>query len=122
MERVQFDKLGVFAYSEEENTPAAARKDQVPISIREQRREILMTTQQDIAAQRQQSWVQKQRRVLLEEKLPDGRWMGRTEGDAPEIDGQVYVQGGPEIFQAGDIIDVKILQADSYDLIGEVVK
>ncbi len=122
VERVQFDKLGVFAYSEEENTPAAARKDQVPISIREQRREILMTTQQDIAAQRQQSWVQKQRRVLLEEKLPDGRWMGRTEGDAPEIDGQVYVQGGPEIFQAGDIIDVKILQADSYDLIGEVVK
>jgi len=59
--------------------------------------------------------------VLLEQKQPDGRWMGRTEGDAPEIDGQVYITGTMTSLQVGDMIKVRILEADSYDLIGEVV-
>lgn len=120
VKRNEFDRLGVFAYSQEENTPAAQRLDQIPEEIREKRREQLMSLQQEIALKRQQRWVGKIINVLLEEKLPDGRWVGRSEGDAPEIDGQVYVSSKQSIVQSGDIVKVKVIQADSYDLIGEV--
>ena len=121
VQRVQFDRLGVFPYSQEENTPAGQREDQVPTEIREQRREQIMQLQQDISMGRQQRWVKRVVTVILEQKLPDGRWMGRTEGDAPEIDGQVYIIGAQSLLQVGDMIKVRILEADSYDLIGEVV-
>lgn len=118
--RVRFDRLGAFAYSQEESTSAAKRVDQVPLEIRESRRDELMRVQQDIAYELQQRWVNKVLIVLIEEKLPDGRWVGRTEGDAPEIDGLVYVKS-PKALQIGDFVQVKILEADSYDLVGEVV-
>ena len=121
VKRVQFDRLGVFSYSQEENTPAGQREDQVLPDVREQRREQIMQIQQGISATRQQRWVGRVATVILEQKLPDGRWMGRTEGDAPEIDGQVYIAGTQSLLQVGDMISVRILEADSYDLIGEVV-
>jgi len=121
VQRVQFDRLGVFAYSQEENTPAGLRADQVLPEVREQRREQIMQIQQEIALGRQQRWVGRLVTVMLEQKLPDGRWMGRTEGDAPEIDGQVYITSTQTSLQVGDMIKVRILEADSYDLIGEVV-
>ena len=121
IERVQFDRLGVFAYSQEENTPAGQREDQVLPEVREQRREQIMQIQQEISLARQQRWIGRVVTVLLEQKQPDGRWMGRTEGDAPEIDGQVYISGTQTSLQVGDLIKVRILEADSYDLIGEVV-
>ncbi|EGW38275.1 30S ribosomal protein S12 methylthiotransferase RimO [Desulfosporosinus sp. OT] len=121
VQRVQFDRLGVFPYSQEENTPAGQREDQVLQEIREQRREQIMQIQQDISRARQQRWVNRIVTVLLEQKLLDGRWMGRTEGDAPEIDGQVYITGAQTSIHVGDMIKVRILEADSYDLIGEVV-
>ena len=121
IQRVQFDRLGVFAYSQEENTPAGQREDQVLPEVREQRRERIMQIQQSISLARLQRWVECVVTVLLEQKLPDGRWMGRTEGDAPEIDGQVYITGAQTSLHVGDMIKVCILEADSYDLIGEVV-
>ncbi|MDP4126948.1 MAG: MiaB/RimO family radical SAM methylthiotransferase, partial [Bacillota bacterium] len=121
VQRVKFDRLGVFAYSQEENTPAGQREDQVPLEIREQRRERIMQIQQDISLSRLQRWVGRIVTVLLEQELPDGRWMGRTEGDAPEIDGQVYITNGNTSLHVGDMVKVHILEADSYDLIGEVV-
>jgi ribosomal protein S12 methylthiotransferase len=121
IERVQFDRLGVFAYSQEENTPAGQREDQVLPEVREQRREQIMQIQQEISLARQQRWVGRVVTVMLEQKQPDGRWMGRTEGDAPEIDGQVYITGTQTSLQVGDLIKVRVLEADSYDLIGEVV-
>ena len=121
IQRVQFDRLGVFAYSQEENTPAGQREDQVLPEVREQRRERIMQIQQNISLARLQRWVGRVVTVLLEQKLPDGRWMGRTEGDAPEIDGQVYITGAQTSLHVGDMIKVCILEADSYDLIGEVV-
>ena len=121
IKRVQFDRLGVFAYSQEENTPAGQREDQILPEIREQRRERIMQLQQEISLERQQRWVGRVVRVLLEEKQADGRWMGRTEGDAPEIDGQVYITRSETSNQAGDLVKVRIREADSYDLIGEVV-
>ena len=120
VQRVQFDRLGVFPYSQEENTPAGQREDQVPLEVREQRREQIMQIQQDISLARQQRWVERVVTVILEQKLPDGRWMARTEGDAPEIDGQVYITGAQDSIQVGDMIKVRILEADTYDLIGEV--
>jgi len=121
IERVQFDRLGVFAYSQEEDTPAGKRDDQVLPEVREQRREQIMKIQQGISLERQQRWVGRIVSVLLEQKQPDGQWMGRTEGDAPEIDGQVYIKATETSLQVGDLIKVCILEADSYDLIGEVV-
>lgn len=119
--RVQFDRLGVFAYSQEENTPAGQREDQILPEVRDQRREYIMQIQQAISEQRQKRWLGKIMTVILEQKLPDGRWMGRSEGDAPEIDGQVFVTGSQTALHAGDMIKVRILEADSYDLMGEVV-
>ena len=121
VQRVQFDRLGVFSYSQEEDTPAGLRADQVMPEIREQRRDLIMQIQQDISGQRQQRWVDRVVTAILEQKLSDGRWMGRTEGDAPEIDGQIYITGAQKLLQVGDMIKVRILEADSYDLIGEVV-
>jgi len=121
IERVQFDRLGVFAYSQEEDTPAGKRQDQVLREVREQRREQIMKLQQGISLERQQRWVGRVVTVLVEQKQPDGQWMGRTEGDAPEIDGQVYIKSTETSIQVGDLIKVRILEADSYDLIGEVV-
>ena len=121
VQRVQFDRLGVFAYSQEENTPAGQREDQVRPEVREQRRDQIMQLQQGISIVKQQRWVKRVVTVLLEQKLPDGRWMGRTEGDAPEIDGQVYITGAQISLQVGEMVKVRINEADIYDLIGEVV-
>lgn len=121
IETVEFDRLGVFAYSQEENTPAAKRRDQVPEQVREARRDRAMALQQTVSTRRQKRWIGRTLRVLLEEELPDGRWLGRSEGDAPEIDGQVYVEPGGMNLHPGDFVQVFIWDADSYDLIGEVV-
>lgn len=120
IQRVRFDRLGAFAYSQEESTPAAQREDQVPLEVRESRRDRLMRVQQEIAFQQQQQWVNKDVKVLVEEKLPDGRWLGRSEGDAPEIDGVVYINSSQSLV-IGEFVQVRIREADSYDLMGEVV-
>lgn len=120
VQRIEFDRLGAFAYSQEENTPAAQRLDQVPEEVRESRRDRLMSRQQNISLRRQQRWVGKTVPVILEQKLPDGRFLGRSQGDAPEIDGQVYVADYPGL-EVGDMVDVLIQEADLYDLMGEVV-
>ncbi|KUO66585.1 MAG: ribosomal protein S12 methylthiotransferase RimO [Gracilibacter sp. BRH_c7a] len=117
IKRMRFDRLGVFAYSQEENTPAGKMKDQVPSAVREARKDSLMAMQAELVNEIQQKRIGRSLKMILEEELPDG-WRGRSEGDAPEIDGQVYCK----TFQghsSGDIINVKILQADSYDLWGE---
>ncbi|MHB1404523.1 MAG: 30S ribosomal protein S12 methylthiotransferase RimO [Desulfitobacteriaceae bacterium] len=121
VKRVQFDRLGVFAYSQEEGTTAGRREDQIPSKIRENRREQVMALQYEIALERQRRWVGQTLKVLVEEELPDGRFSGRTQGDAPEIDGQVYIKGFARKLKPGEFVQVRITQADSYDLIGEVV-
>lgn len=121
IKRIKFERLGVFAYSQEEGTSAAQRTDQVPQKVKEKRREQLMLLQQDIAFECQQRLVGRIKTVILEQKLPDGRWLGRTEADAPEIDGQVYVNTHGKEFTVGEMVQVHIREADSYDLLGEVV-
>lgn len=118
VEKMKFDRLGVFAYSQEDNTPAGRMENQVPLAEREARKDELMALQAELALKIQQKRIGRTLKVILEEKLPDGKWLGRSEGDAPEIDGNVYIEVLKQ-HSSGEIIDVKILQADSYDLWGE---
>lgn len=122
VQKIKFDRLGVFAYSCEENTPAGRRKDQVPPEIREERRDKLMALQAKIAYELQQKRVGKIIKVILEEKIEENKWIGRSEGDAPEIDGQVYLTLKGNSYKPGDIVKARILQADSYDLVGEGIE
>jgi len=121
VKRVKFERLGVFAYSQEEGTPAAQRTDQVLKNVKVKRRDQLMLLQQDIAEKCQQRLIGQTIMVILEQKLPDDRWLGRTEADAPEIDGQIYVNVNGIAVSPGEMVQVYIQEADSYDLLGEVV-
>ncbi|MDR1605447.1 MAG: 30S ribosomal protein S12 methylthiotransferase RimO [Gracilibacteraceae bacterium] len=114
---MRFDRLGVFAYSEEEGTPAAARADQVPPALREERRDRLMECQAEIAAAKQAERVGTVMPVLLEEKMNYDCWQGRSAGDAPETDGQVYVRVRGRR-RGGDMVAVRIDSSDEYDLYG----
>lgn len=116
---MKFDRLGVFAYSREENTPAGMRKDQVPEEVREDRKNRLLELQAEQAEENQKKWIGKTVKVLLEERLDHTQWLGRSEGDAPEIDGQVYVRAQKKEFSTGDMIEVTVTNADIYDLEGE---
>lgn len=117
--KMKFDKLGVFAYSREENTPAGIREDQVPEEIRENRRIRLLDLQAEQSEQIQKKWVGKTVKVIIEEQIEGNKWLGRSEGDAPEIDGQVFVKSPNKKLNIGDIIEVDITDTDTYDLEGE---
>ncbi|KAB3526735.1 30S ribosomal protein S12 methylthiotransferase RimO [Alkaliphilus serpentinus] len=117
----RFDRLGVFAYSKEEDTPAAKLKKQVKDKVKEARRDEIMRLQQQISLEKNQLQVSKTLEVLVEESLVDGKeYMGRTRGDAPEIDGLVYLQAKRKI-EIGEIVKVKVNGALEYDLMGEEV-
>lgn len=119
--RVKLDRLGVFAYSQEENTPAAKMDNQIPFEVREERKDVIMALQADLAYNIQQKRVGQVLKVILEEETSEGNWIGRTEGDAPETDGQIYLKVDEKHYP-GDIIKARILRADSYDLEGEGLK
>ncbi|MBM7613727.1 30S ribosomal protein S12 methylthiotransferase RimO [Alkaliphilus hydrothermalis] len=121
VEDMKFDKLGVFEYSVEEGTPAAKLADQIEESIKVERRNEIMELQQQISLGKNQEKIGGVVKVLIEEDLDQDReYMGRTEGDAPEIDGLVYVQSNTTL-KEGDLITVRITGALEYDLMGEKV-
>jgi len=118
---VEFDRLGVFTYSQEEGTPAARMEDQIEEEVKEKRKEIIMALQQDISARLNEKKVGREMEVLIEGKLTDEPvYIGRSYQDAPEIDGQVFVQYEGELI-SGEYTKVKITKASDYDLIGEVL-
>ncbi|HEY8342460.1 MAG TPA: 30S ribosomal protein S12 methylthiotransferase RimO [Calditerricola sp.] len=114
---IQFDRLGVFTYSQEEGTPAARLPDQIDEETKERRASTLMEIQREVAARRSQRFIGKVLPVLIERY--DGRndvFIGRTEYDAPEIDGEVFVTGYRG--EPGQIVPVRITHAHDYDLTG----
>ena len=114
-----FDRLGVFAFSREEGTPSHDLADQVAPELAEQRRAELMAAQQAIHWARNRERVGQELDVLIEETIPlKSEAVGRTEFDAPDVDGVVRIQR-LETAQPGAIVRVRILEADEYDLIGE---
>ena len=121
VEEMKFDRLGVFSYSQEEGTAAARMENQIDDDVKEERREIIMDIQKNIAAALCEAEVGKTVEVLIEGKLPEERiFCGRTRRDAPDIDGLVFVNSAEELY-SGDIITVEINEASDYDLIGDVV-
>ena len=122
VDEMEFDRLGVFTYSPEENTPAAEMADQVPEEVKEERRDELMELQQEISYDRGQDRIGQELLVMIEGKVADeSAYIGRTYGDAPKVDGYIFVQTG-ELLMTGDFAKVRVTGAYEYDLIGELVK
>lgn len=123
-QHVRFDRLGVFAYSEEPGTPAATRPDQVPVAIREQRRDYLLEVQQGIHRERLSALVGRTLPVIVDGPSEEHELVlaGRYYGQAPEIDGSVLLSvEDPSLdLRVGQIIDAKITQAAEYDLLGVI--
>lgn len=118
---MRFDRLGVFTYSQEEDTPAAKLPDQIDEEIKLKRKDIIMALQHTISEELTREKVGKEMRVLVEGKLAnEDVYICRSYQDAPEIDGQVFVEFDGELI-SGDYIDVRIVDANDYDLIGEVI-
>ena len=121
LNEMELDRVGVFTYSQEENTPAAAFEDQVPEEIKEQRRDELMLLQQEISYEQDEKLIGTEMEVLVEGYLfEDDVYVGRTYRDAPKVDGSVFIRAEEEII-SGDFVKVKITGAQEYDLIGDVI-
>ena len=121
VDEMEFDRLGVFTYSPEENTPAAEMADQVLEEVKEERRDELMELQQEISYDRGQDRIGQELLVMIEGKVADeSAYIGRTYGDAPKVDGYIFVQTG-ELLMTGDFAKVRVTGALEYDLIGELI-
>nr|WP_294679318.1 30S ribosomal protein S12 methylthiotransferase RimO [uncultured Blautia sp.] len=118
VDEMEFDRLGVFTYSPEEDTPAAIMTDQIPEELKEERRDELMELQQEISYDRGQDRIGQELLVMIEGKVADeSAYIGRTYGDAPKVDGYIFVQTG-ELLMTGDFARVRVTGALEYDLIG----
>lgn len=115
----RFERAGVFVYSKEEGTKAAQMKEQAPEGVKKRRLDALMKDQQVISSQIQQSFVGRSLKVLIEEKEKGqaATYIGRSQYDAPDVDGVVYVRS-EKALKAGDFVQVKITDAYEYDLAG----
>ena len=118
----QFERLGVFTYSLEPDTPAAALPGHLSEEVKRQRRERLMAEQQQIAFARAEKQIGRTLDVLLDVPVPDeaGAWIGRSAADAPDVDACVFVSG--ENLEAGQIVGCEIVATKGYDLIGAAVE
>ncbi len=117
---MKFDRLGVFAYSQEEDTPAARMKEQIPEEVKEARRGELMEIQQEISLARGKARIGTRMEAVIEGELPEeGIYEGRTYGDAPGVDGYVFIPKTEELM-SGDFVTVRITGASHYDLTGEI--
>lgn len=117
LKTVRFDRVGVFAYSCEEGTPAAKLKGQLPQEIKEERRDIVMELSQKISLERNEAMIGKIVTVITE-GFEDNLYYGRSGGESIEIDPKIYFGAHREL-NAGDLTEVKIKSADVYDLYGE---
>ena len=122
IDECEFDRLGVFTYSREEDTVAAQMPDQIDEEIKGKYRDELMQLQQEISADRSAAMIGRIVRVMIEGFIPeDNTYVGRSYKDAPNVDGLVFVECDRELM-SGDFIDVKITGSTEYDLIGIIVE
>lgn len=118
----EFDRLGVFAYSAEEDTPAAAMPDQIPEEVKEDRRAEIMELQQEIAFEKAEGMTGRELTVMIEGKVADENvYVGRTYMDAPGVDGYLFLNTD-ETLMSGDFARVRVTGAAEYDLIGELIE
>ena len=119
IEETQFDRLGVFTYSEEEGTHGASLKDDVSSKVKTERMDTIMLLQQDINLRKNEALVGRKERVMIDLHSDDGiSSVGRTYRDAPEVDNSVRIDGKLPI---GEFVDIKITEASEYDIKGEIL-
>jgi ribosomal protein S12 methylthiotransferase len=120
VEWARFERMGAFTYSQEDGTPAGAMPNQITTRTKEQRRHRLMARQREISWAYHQTLIGRCLRVLVDGFSDEEQmWEGRYEGQAPEIDGVVYIQG--EGLKPGTFVEVEVAEATEYDLIGRPV-
>lgn len=124
IQEVRFDRLGVFAYSQEEDTPAARMPDQIPEEEKERRKDILMELQQRISSEKSQEMVGESLEVIIEGQIPGEEeeegtkvYSARTYRDAPDIDGFLFLSSSQE-YLSGDFVQAQVVGAYEYDLMG----
>jgi ribosomal protein S12 methylthiotransferase len=121
VQRHEFDHVGVFTFSAEEGTPAFDLGDRVPEEVMQARRDAIMAAQQEISRKKNQMEVGKVVNVLIEQENPEtGEFVGRSPRFAPDVDGLVYISDPTGRASLGDLLPVKITNADCYDLFGEI--
>ena len=119
-DEMEFDRLGVFPYSQEEGTPAAEFPDQIPQEVRESRRDELMELQQEIAFEKAQAQKGRTLLAMIEGKVEDeNAYVARTYMDAPGVDGLLFINTSKQLL-TGDFVRVRVTGSYEYDLIGEL--
>src|SRR3989339_717028 len=117
---VKFDRVGVFNYSIEENTPSFILGDPLTSEEKEERKAIIMEIQKDISEEKNRALVGKQLRVIVDRTEGD-YFVGRTERDAPEVDGEVLIKAENEHVKIGEFYSVEIYDSNEYDLFGKII-
>jgi ribosomal protein S12 methylthiotransferase len=120
VQKSQFDRMGVFAYSHEENTHSYSMPDDVPAETKQQRLDGIMEVQQNISLNLNTNKIGKTFKVLIDRK-EGGNFIGRTEFDSPEVDNEVIIESPDNYLRIGDFVNVKVTSASEFDLTGEVV-
>ena len=122
VDEMEFDRLGVFTYSPEEDTPAAGMPDQVPEEVKEERQAEIMELQQEIVFDQAEAMIGREVLVMIEGKVADeNAYVGRTYKDSPNVDGLIFINTEAELM-SGDFARVKVTGALEYDLIGELME
>ncbi|MFW5633218.1 MAG: radical SAM protein, partial [Acetivibrio ethanolgignens] len=122
VDAMEFDRLGVFTYSPEENTAAAKMENQIDEKVKCRRQQELMELQQEIAFEKAEDSEGRRLMVMIEGSLPeDGVYIGRTYKDAPKVDGYIFVNSERELL-SGELVPVYVTDAKDYDLIGELIQ
>ena len=117
---MRFDRLGVFTYSAEEDTPAAVMEGQIPEEVKEARRAQLMELQQEISMEKGQRRIGQKMLCMIEGAIPqEGAYVARTYADAPDVDGYLFIKTG-EMLMSGNFVQAVVTGAMEYDLIGEL--
>jgi ribosomal protein S12 methylthiotransferase len=122
VEAQRFDHMGVFTYFQEEGTPAGSMEGQVPEKIKKERQKELMRLQKRISKEKLKPLLKKTLPVLVDGPSEESPYIfrGRLSRQAPDVDGQVYIQSPPEDIRSGQIRMVRMIKASAYDLVGEI--
>lgn len=121
VEEAEFDRLGAFTYSPEEDTPAAKLPDQIPEEIKQERYDRLMKLQSGISLKKNMKRVGTTEKLLVTDMNENGLYLGRSRREAPETDGEIVFTCGKQHPEIGQFIQARITEANTYDLIGEML-
>jgi len=121
VERMKFERLGVFTYSHEDNTHAGTMDDIIPNEIKQERANIIMESQEAISLELNQAKIDREYKVLIDKK-ENGYFVGRTEFDSVEVDNEVLIDASQSYCRIGDFVQVKVTDATAFDLYADLIK